>query len=75
MLTKEEFMEFRREDHTIDLKKLFGATHCMGTLTMAQWGVVIGYFREIEMVQRINSKQLAAVVMAEARRRLRGECR
>ena len=63
--------EFRRDDKTIDLKKLFGATHLQGTLTYKQWGIAIGYFREIELVHRIKSRQAAAIAIAHARHLVR----
>ena len=63
--------EFRRDDKTIDLKELFGATHLQGTLSMKQWGIVVGYFREIELVHRIKSRQAAAIAIAHARHLVR----
>ncbi|KKL93034.1 hypothetical protein LCGC14_1878760 [marine sediment metagenome] len=66
-----EWDEYRRDDKTIDLKKLFGATHLQGTLSMKQWGIVVGYFREIELVHRIKSRQAAAIAIAHARHLVR----
>lgn len=60
--------EFRRgDDHgTIDLKRAFGALHNQGTMTIHEWGVVVHYFRRIERLQPINSKQVAAVIITDA---------
>lgn len=66
-----EWDEYRREDGSIDLKKLFGATHLQGTLTFKQWGMVVNYFKEIELVHRIKSRQAAAIAIAHARHLVR----
>lgn len=63
--------EYRRDDGTINLKKLFGATHLQGTLSMMQWGIAVGYFKEIELVHRIKSRQAAAIAIAHARHLVR----
>ncbi len=59
--------EFRRNDGTIDLKKAFGAHHHQGTMTMMEWMIVVQYFRGIENLQPINSRQLAAACIVNAR--------
>ena len=58
--------EYRREDSTIDLKKAFGANHQQGTMTMAEWAQVVHYFRGIERLQLINSRQAAALALTNA---------
>lgn len=62
-----DWEQYRREDRTIDLKKAFGENHMQGDLTMAEWSYIVQYFRGIEILQRINSRQAAAVAIANAR--------
>ncbi len=59
--------EYRREDSTIDLKKAFSKHHHQGTMTMREWSIVVDYFRGIEQLQLINSRQAAAIVLVNAR--------
>lgn len=61
-----DWSEFRREDCTIDLKKAFGALHTQGTMTMHEWSLVVHYFRGIERIQLINSRQAAAMCIMNA---------
>ncbi len=66
-----DFEEYRREDRTIDLKKLFGAAHLQGELSMREWGIVSNYFKGIEITQPINSRQVAAMAIEHARQLVR----
>lgn len=59
--------EYRRDDNTIDLKKAFSAHHHQGTMRMHEWGLIAQYFRGIEQLQLINSRQAAAMCIVNAR--------
>ena len=56
-----------RDDGTIDLKKLFGATHLQGELTYRQWGIAVNYFKGIELIEPITLREVAALVISQAR--------
>lgn len=58
---------YRRDDQTIDLKKAFGEHHHQGTMKIAEWGLVVNYFRSVEQLQPINSRQAAAILIVNAR--------
>ncbi len=59
--------EFERNNGTIDLKKLFSATHLQGTLSIQQWAIVVTYFKGIELIQQVKSREVAALAISQAR--------
>ncbi len=62
-----DWNEYRRLDNTIDLKKAFGEHHHQGIMNMIEWAIVAAYFKSIEQLQLINSRQAAAMIIVNAR--------
>lgn len=58
--------DYRREDGTIDLRWAFLNTHSVEDLTMKEHAWLKWHFSRLEILQPINSRQAAAVALANA---------
>lgn len=60
--------QYRRPDNTIDLEKAFSGEYPTATRPLNAKRETLAYIRIVEHFQLITSRQVAAVVIAEAAR-------